>query len=295
MAIPGEAPDLIEVRGKVRIGEKAKTAKGKEYPKAVDHFISDDPEVKALGQTSELLITFPYSSADENFSTGLEWWKGKLLACYTKDGGDNPVALRVHGMQMGAGNDRKEVSYLDPDDEIVNEAKVGQGRVRIKCRANDCRHFEQNADKKECRPMGRLVFFLKDGRVDKCLQLETKAWGTIRGVRKVLKGAERSGPLAGRVFRLTVKMERKGDSRFPIVSIEEVENVVINNDRDVELADKLVELRLAVDSTVGVREALAGVLDVTTPGWRERADVIERIREVGVEQAAAKTLERYEA
>lgn len=294
MAIPGEAPDPIEVRGKIRIGEKALTSKGKEYPKSVDYFVSDDAEIKALGaKPQELLITFPYSTAEENFSTGLEWWKGQLLACYTKDGGDNPVALRVHKMRTKDG----ELSLVDADDKIVSEEIVGQGRVRIACRGNDCPHFEQNANKKECRPMARLVFFLKDGRVDKALQFETKSWNTIRGIRRVMVAAERRGPFAGRVFRLTVKFERKGDSTFPVVSLEEVENVVVNNDKDVALADALIELRKAVDAedVDAVRKGLAGCLDVIRPGWRDDEDVVARIREAGVFPAARKTLERYEA
>jgi len=193
--------------------------------------------------------------------------------------------------------DGAELTYLDPDDTIISEEKVGQGRIRIACRANDCRHFEQNADKKECRPMGRLVFFIAGGRTDKALQFETKAWGSIRGLRKVLVAAEKLGPLTGRTFALSVKFERKGESTFPIVSIEEVEQVQVNTEKDVTLADALIPLRVALDAedVDGVRASLAAVLDVTTPGWREREDVIGRIQEVGIFPAARKTLERYQA
>lgn len=69
----------------------------------------------------------------------------------------------------------------------------------------------------------------------------------------------------------------------------------IHNDADVAKADALVQLRKAVDEdTDGVaRERLADFLDLTVAGWRERTDVIDRIKEVGVMEAARKTLDRY--
>lgn len=67
----------------------------------------------------------------------------------------------------------------------------------------------------------------------------------------------------------------------------------VHNEHDVVLADALIQLRKAVDGEDGEREALASVLDLTAPDWRERADVINRIKELGVGPASVKTLQKY--
>ena len=267
MAIPGLKPTFA-VRSKVRVGEKRKTASGKEIPASTDYFIGEGIE----GQPKELLIYFPFQQAEDNFSTGLEWWRGKQLTCYSKGEGDPPLAYRVKDM-VG-------------DAEVRGEP-MGRDRVPVTCPVRDCEFLKD----KSCKPMGRLQFWI-DGldRRAGVFQLDTKAWNSIENIEATLS---QYPDLRGIPFKLSVSFTQRGTSRFPELYLEE--HVEINNDADVAVADALVQLRKAVDEdTDGVaRERLADLLDLTVAGWRERPEVIDRIKELGVMEASRKTLDRY--
>jgi len=281
VAIPG-LKTKYEVRAKVRIGEKRSG-----YPASVDHFLSDDPELTHLfgAEPKTIRIRFPYQDADEAFSTGLEWWvktqkRQNQLACYTK--GDREegesVALRLP-------------PYVDETNKTLGETK--SGRVKIVCPNRECPIFKQN----KCKPMGRLLFFLDGGRTDKVLELDTKSWNSIENLEPVLQGA---GDLRHRVFTLSVKFESKGNKRFPVLSIEETD-VQVNSEADLDKADALVQLLRAVeewetgvDSSDTVKAELAKALDQTNPGWRDNPAFIERIKEVGVLDAAKGLLKTKE-
>lgn len=288
MAIPGRELDKVEVRAKVRNGIKKN---GK--PASVDHFVSDDAEFGKLfpGEPKTIRILPAYPDAERTFSTGLEWWRGKLLACYTKDGGSNPVALRVAEMKSS----NATLNFLDPDDEKRGEVR-GNGRQPITCKGDSCRHFGKNANNKECRPMGRLTFFLEGGRTDQALQLDTKGWNSIENLAGTLTAAARSGSLVGRVFELSVHFERKGTSRFPVLTIKEADTE-INTPEDVEKAEAFVALHkaLASQDEGQVKAALAKALDWTNPGWRGDRRFIDRIKEIGAAKAATGLLERHAA
>ncbi len=278
MAIPG-LKTKYEVRGKVRIGEKRGNR-----PASVDHFLSDDPELAALFglEPKVIRIRFPYRDADEAFSTGLEWWvktqKGQnQLACYTKgerEGGED-VALRLP-------------PYVAEQDKVLGESK--SGRVKIVCPNRECPIFKEH----KCKPMGRLLFFLDGGRTDKVLELDTKSWNSIENLEPLLQGA---GDLRGRVWNLSVAFQSKGNKRFPVLSIEEAD-VEVNTEADVERADALVELLKATAeeglSDETLRYELAKALDVTNPGWRDKPEIIARVKEIGVSAAAEALLKKNE-
>lgn len=303
MAIPGSAPTKIEIRTKVRVGEKFTTSGGKELPRSTDHFVCDDPEV--ADGSKELRVVFVHAEPEDVFRTGLEWWQGKVLACYSDEGGDSPTAFRVSGMKVKENGREKTLSWLDPDDE-VRGAPVGQGRTPIACQFRQCRHFGTNADNKQCRVKGRLTFLIAGGRTDEALQFETKGWNTIESLSGTLAACRRSGPLnaPGREFLLSVSMESKGTSRYPVVSIKEDTNTVeVQTEAQVPLADSLVQLRRIVEEQ-GATDAelklrLAAVLDETNPGWRENLEFIqavqERISTIGVVAACKGVLDRYAA
>ena len=282
MAVPGMKPKY-EVRGKVRTGEKRNGR-----PASVDYFLSDDPELQRLfGDKPKVIrIVFPFASVDDAFSTGLEWWvkrksdKKSQLACYTKDGGENPVALRME-------------AYGTEGFEIVGE-KRGNHRIPIACPARDCPILKKG----DCKPMGRLVFFLAGGRTDAVLELDTKSWTSIEEIEPILAAA---GDLRGREWNLSVDFRTKGNKRFPVLSIQEV-RVNVNTEQDVEVADALLPLLAAVtfdyqsqeEQSVRVRRELAGALDITNPGWRDNAALLERVREVGAVAAAEGLLKKYD-
>jgi hypothetical protein len=75
-------------------------------------------------------------------------------------------------------------------------------------------------------------------------------------------------------------------------------DLIVNDDKDLAVADALVQLRKAVDGSEadpgGVRPALAAALDHTTPGWRTNEQIIARIKEIGPLAGAAGLLGRFE-
>jgi hypothetical protein len=267
----------FEVRAKVRIGEKNE----RNLPTSVDYFVSDDVEFGNLydrgsSKPNKLRIVLPHDSVDECFSTGLEWWVKKAsatkstLACYTKGDG---TALRKTQMLS--------------EDDVKRGEPVGQDRTPIVCRFRDCPIFKRGKD--GCKPMGRLIFFLEGGRTDQVLELDTKSWNSIERLTAALQGARIKGPLTGRVFDLSVAFESKGANRFPLLSIQEVD-VQINSEQDVQKAEGLLAIERNADKPANVQ--LAAYLDETMEGWRDREDVIARIKEVGPEAALAKVKEQ---
>jgi hypothetical protein len=234
-------------------------------------------------------VLFVHDRADEVLSTGLEWWAGKMLVCYSKGEGEPPLAYRKTVMKQGG----REVNLIDG--ETIRGEPMGHGaeRTPITCRARNCPKFRSN----DCKPIGRLTFMLarKPGAV---YQLDTKSWNSIEQLGGVLEVAfTTGGPLRGREFDLSVAMVQKGTSKFPVLSLEEVAPVIVNNERDVEVAQALLDLRGAVeggDEVAAVKSALATALDLTNPGWRGNAQFIQRIRDIGPVAAASGLLAKYE-
>lgn len=264
MAIPGLKPEF-PVRDKVRIG--LKNAKG--FPQSVDYFIC---EGVLEGQPKQLRIFFPFQHAEDNFSTGLEWWRGKQLTCYSKGEGNPPLAYRVESMVGGA--------------EVRGE-KMGKDRLPITCPVRACPLMKS----KDCKPMGRLQFWIDgEDRHAGVFQIDTKSWNTAERLVAVLSTFP---DLRGIPFILSVAYVQKGRDRWPELFLEA--EVEVNNAKDVEKADALVQLLHVLEVGAekdAIRSALAAALDHTNAGWRDNPAFIERIKEVGVEQAGRGLLER---
>jgi len=280
MAIPGGTPQL-ETRDKVRIGEKRATSSGSERPASVDYFICSDEEfVRLCGdKPKRILIEFPASEAADNWSDGLEWWvkaSGRnRLACYTKDGSASPVAERMEAFFSEEGWEEK-----------VGPKHGGDGRFPIKCPFRECPQMKEG----KCKPMGRLTFFLHGGRRDTVLQIDTKSWYSCEEISRAMAAAMARKPnLVGRTFALGVEMRQKGQSKFPVLTLEEVSDVPVevNTPADVDAAEALIAL-----GNNPTREGLAAYLDATRPGWRENEAYTARIREVGADEAIKSILER---
>lgn len=210
MPIPDSKPEF-DIHAKVRIGEKRTSQKGTEYPAATDYFLSDSPDFAELAgdKPKALRIRFVHNTIEDAFSTGLEWWtkskqaKKSTLACYTKDGGSDPIALR-------------KTQMLDADD-VKRGDERGNERTPITCRARQCPHFG-----KDCKPMGRLVFVLDGDPLSRVWQIDTKAWNSIEKIEGALRLAQANGTLTGRLFELTVAFQQKGRDSFPVMTIQEV-------------------------------------------------------------------------
>jgi hypothetical protein len=279
MAIPGMKPKL-EVRAKVKTGEVRTSSKsGRTYPASTDYFICEDAEFTRLcgDKPKSILIVPAFADPAEFFSTGMEWWvKQKSgqnhLACYTKDAGSDPVALR-------------SLPYMDADDTKRGEP-VGNNRQPISCRFRECSHFQ-----KDCKPMGRLTFYLHDEAVHATnsgpLELATKGWNSVEALSSFLS---RFTTVSGRVFEVSVAFEQRGTDRFPLLSMKEA-NLNIDTDADIETADNIIVLAQKYERGE-FRAGLADYLDATNEGWRDKPEFIARIQEVGPEAAVKTILDR---
>jgi hypothetical protein len=268
----------IEPTAKVRIGEKRVSKNGKQYPAAVDYFVC--PGV-IEGQPKTLRVRLLHDTVEEAFSNGLEWWvktarmqKG-ALACYTKDGSSDPTALRLEAYYSG--------------EEKRSEAKVGADRFQIKCPARQCPILKRG----DCKPMGRLVFAIEGD--PRALQIDTKSWNSIERLEGALRRAQELGPLRGRLFDLSVEIHKKGSDTFPVLSIQEVHVPLTAENGGVEKADALIAIENGLAEGLEPRVILANALDFQLPGWRDREDVVERIREQGAEAALTTMRERLMA
>ena len=196
------------MRAKVRVGLRQTT--GRKLPSSIDYFVSEDAEFhRLLGEKPRALrVWLPYDDPDAVFPTGLEWWRGKQLACFTDDGSDDPIALRLEDL-------------VDKDDVLRSDKTFGRGRKKISCRFNDCPHFGHNADNAQCKPKGRLQFFVEGFDPSfGVYQFSTGGWATIRGISAFLSVAE--GDLTSRPFELTVGIVSQHNKKFPVVSLREV-------------------------------------------------------------------------
>jgi hypothetical protein len=291
MAIPGLRP-TFETKAKVRIGEKKTSAKGNEYPSSVDYFICDDADfARVVGaKQNRITIYLPFQAADDNFSTGLEWWQGKLLACYSKGELENgtPVALRQATMEKGG----KTVNLLEGA-TVLSDEPVGKDRRKIACPVRECPILKKG----DCKPMGRLQFWVEGiPREAGVFQLDTKSWNSIENLEATLSLYP---DLRNVPFTLRVEMTQRGRDKFPELYLEAA--VEINSPADAALADALVQLRKGVEVSFPPDElklAICNVLDQTNPGWRDSPEFIEamksRMAEVGPLAAAQAILARHE-
>lgn len=293
MAIPGLRPSF-DVRGKVRIGERKEkhTERGvREYPAALDYFICPDDgefEVK-LGQPKTLRIQLPFARPEENFTTGLEQWQGQMLVCYAK--GETrqgePVAWRKRTMKKNGADVDLTTGF-----RVIGE-EIGNGRVGVACAVRNCPILK----KKDCKPMGRLQFWI-DGFPPEAgiFQIDTKSWNSIENIEGLLLSL---GDPRGRWLTLGVRIEQQGRDKFPVLYME-AEPVECETTADVTLADRLADLRFAIEqgkSDVEKKQRLAKALDVTNPGWRESQSFIDgmvkRFEESSVTECCEKLLARY--
>lgn len=70
----------------------------------------------------------------------------------------------------------------------------------------------------------------------------------------------------------------------------------VKNAQDLELAEVLVQLRGSLDRDDVehlLKVAIINVLEVSTPLWRGKIELVERLNAIGAAQAAKNLLDRY--
>jgi hypothetical protein len=277
VAVPGLKP-AFDIHAKVKIGEKRLSQRsGKEYPAAVDYFVCDADEFHDIvgDKPSTILIRLVHDAIDDGFSTGLEWWKGKVLACYTKGQGNPPVALRVAEMKVKDGT----LNFLDADDVRLGPNR-GQGRAPIVCRARECPHFKADD---QCKPMGRLVFTLNADPVSRVYELDTKSYNSIEQISGALRVAATRGSLFGRLFELSVQFVKRGDERFPVLSLREIADQCSETAEMVKTAEETIGQEKGIAAReageTDARTLLALYFDHARPGWKDDDEFLGRFKE----------------
>ncbi len=156
--------------GKIRLGIKATTAKGVEYPKAVDYFVCPD-EVKAVyGQTPrELDIMFPVEE--------LEQFAPQFLRAYSQTQGlvcigDGINARRKLDTETGA---------------MANSKTLNWTWHEMPCNSQECPEYSA----KKCRRVLNLLFLLPKVSGLGAWQIDSSSYNSIININsmaKMLKG-----------------------------------------------------------------------------------------------------------
>lgn len=162
--------------GKIRLGEKAISGKGKEYPKALDYFNCPE-EVRAIygDEPRELRVMFPVEDTETIFPQWLKrYGSGSGLVCI--------------------GNGETATEY-DPES--------GEGH-EIECPYEECPAYQ----KKHCRRVASLQFMLPEVPGFGVWQIDTTSYHSIVNLNScfdMIRGI--CGRIAG--IPLTLKLEPK--------------------------------------------------------------------------------------
>lgn len=155
--IPGitDRPRLPRL-GKIRLGEKAISKGGKEYPKALSHFsFVDVPEIEAIyGKAATVIypVLLPHDDEDIWFPTARKAYRASGLFCACDDG---QTATRVYAGkdEKGAERDEQGAAYI----ASVPGLAVEEGEYfDMPCPAEECPFMID----KHCKNVGRLMVIL---------------------------------------------------------------------------------------------------------------------------------------
>lgn len=132
--------------GVIRLGIKAKSSKGTEYPKAVDYFVCPEEVQKVFGEHPKSLdIVFPLDDVDDMFP---QFYKRYGKSAGLKCKGDGEVA-----------------SFVNKDGEFEETECLGKG----------CKHYEN----KDCKEVATLNFIIPKVKLDGIYQIHTSSFHSI--------------------------------------------------------------------------------------------------------------------
>lgn len=172
--------------GKIRLGVKAKSASGKEYPKEVSYFVCP-PEVERIygEKPVELEIMFPLDDTTIIFPQNYKWYSAQSLNCR----GNGETAMR-------------RVSKLTEEQklQIGEDLPTDQNDfVDIPC---PCPLLESG----ECSHVGNLMVMLPKVSMSGIFQLDT---GSRNNIINLNSSMEFIRGILGRVALVPLKLRRK--------------------------------------------------------------------------------------
>src|SRR5262245_51328381 len=172
--------------GKIRLGEKARSQSGAEYPRALDHFnLTDAPAVKEVygdKPTDFFPLLLPSNDNASFWRTSRSaYGRGTGLFCRCEDG---VTAMRVNkgivkdGARKGQPADPQGFEFIQAEGLDVDEGDL----FELPCPADECPYWE----KKMCKNLASFDFYLPKvaGFGTWCIQ--TSSFNSIRNIESTL-------------------------------------------------------------------------------------------------------------
>jgi len=248
MPIKGVTDQLRLPRlGKIRLGQKAKTAQGVEYPTSSDHFIvnanGSTPEAHADGfhavygdKPQELDITFASEDEEAFASQFLRYYSSGGLKCR----GDGETAMARIDRTTGAFVDRD----TKPDDVLLAEMSCSE----------ECPKRREG----RCRPVLCLQFLLPRVEGLGLWQIDTSSFHSIRNINSQIQLIK---SLLGRISLVPLKLRLVPLTVQPLGLPKKVVHVL-----QLQVEATLFELRRQTLALPMPQVALAALDDAEEPG-----------------------------
>ncbi len=212
MSIIGLSEKLrLPRKGKIRLGEKKVSEKGKEYPSSLDYFAVPEEVAEVYpDKPRKLDIMFPMENRDDFFP---QWYKryGSSKGLICKGDGKTAVQLPVEN----------------------GEAKLGEMK-ELDCEGKECPYYQS----KECKQVGNLQIILPKVKGLGVYQIDTSSYNSIININsgiKLIKGMlERVG--INRISWIPLVLEVKMQEAHPVVKNKRIKTIIPVMSVDLEMS-----------------------------------------------------------
>jgi len=215
MSIIGLSEKLrLPRRGKIRLGEKKVSAKGKEYPSALDYFAVPEEVQKIYGDKPRKLdIMIPMEKREQFF----------------------PQAYKRYGSSTGL--------VCRGDGEVATEI-TEDGMKEIECQGKDCPHYQKG----ECKQIGNLQVILPKVKGLGVYQIDTSSYNSIVNINS---GVEMIRGMLGRISWIPLILEVQMQEAHPQINGKRIKTIipVMSITSDVSVYD-LLKMRLPMKQAV---------------------------------------------
>jgi len=227
MSIIGLSEKLrLPRKGKIRLGEKKLSKKGREYPSTLDYFAVPEEVTEVYGEKPRKLdIMFPMENRDDFFP---QWYKrygrSKGLICK----GDGKTATEL---PQGTGI-MKDGKLVDEKGQPVdlNDFQMKE----IDCEGKECPYYQE----RECKQVGNLQIILPKVKGLGIYQIDTSSYNSIININsgiKLIRGMlERVG--INRISWIPLVLEVKMQEAHPVVKGKRILTIIPVMSVDLEMS-----------------------------------------------------------
>lgn len=259
MSIIGLSEKLrLPRKGKIRLGEKKLSKKGKEYPSTLDYFAVPEEVTEVYGEKPRKLdIMFPMEDRDDFFP---QWYKryghSKGLICK----GDGKTATELP-QGTGLVKDGKPVDEKgDPVD--LNDLQMKE----IDCEGKECSYYQE----RECKQVGNLQIILPKVKGLGIYQIDTSSYNSIVNINsgiKLIRGMlERVG--INRISWIPLCLEVKMQEAHPVVKGKRILTII---------PVMSVDLEMSVESMMKMLQGkvlLAPTAEIVNPNLHDKPSLL---------------------